>query len=151
MENRARFLLEVIEAIKAKMPVDRYIIAAKINCHDCEHTSISKPDLSDPAQSVIPGGLSFAESCVVLKWLEQAGVDFFDVSGGTYESPAWRGNIMKELLERESQKTRGRLVCGYDEFTPGFNVLRRSYFIEWAQDMKKVLVRSNIQFSSMLR
>jgi hypothetical protein len=57
-----------------------------------------------------------------MKWLEDAGVDFFDISGGTYESPAWRGNIMTELAERPSQKERG------------------SYFIEWAKEMKKVLV-----------
>lgn len=47
---------------------------------------------------------------MVIKWLEEAGVDFFDISGGTYESPAWRGNIMTELAERPSQKTRGRFV-----------------------------------------
>lgn len=53
-------------------------------------------------------------------------MDFFDISGGTYESPAWRGNIMKELAERPSQKYRG------------------SYFIEWAQELKKVLSRAVI-------
>lgn len=58
--------------------------------------------------TVIEGGTSFAEQCVVIKWLEDAGVDFFDISGGTYASPAWRGNIMKELAERPSQKQRGR-------------------------------------------
>lgn len=47
---------------------------------------------------------------MVIKWLEEAGVDFFDISGGTYESPAWRGNIMTELAERPSRKTRGRYV-----------------------------------------
>lgn len=57
---------------------------------------------------VIEGGTSFAEQCVVIKWLEDAGVDFFDISGGTYASPAWRGNIMTELAERPSQKERGR-------------------------------------------
>lgn len=40
--------------------------------------------------------------------MEEAGVDFFDISGGTYASPAWRGNIMAELAERPSQKERGR-------------------------------------------
>lgn len=46
--------------------------------------------------------------CVVIKWLEEAGVDFFDISGGTYESPAWRGIIMTELGQRQSQRLRGR-------------------------------------------
>jgi hypothetical protein len=60
--------------------------------------------------AVMEGGQSFAEQCVVMKWLEDAGVDFFDVSGGTYATPAWRGNIMSELAERPSQKERGRQV-----------------------------------------
>ncbi|OJJ34012.1 hypothetical protein ASPWEDRAFT_69763 [Aspergillus wentii DTO 134E9] len=109
LENRARFILEVVNAIKAKLPSDRFVIAAKLNCQD-----------------FIQGGTSFAEQCVVIKWLEEAGVDFFDISGGTYESPAWRGNIMTELAARSSQKERG------------------SYFIEWAQEMKKVLSRAVI-------
>ncbi|KIH87033.1 hypothetical protein SPBR_05071 [Sporothrix brasiliensis 5110] len=109
LENRARFVLEIVRAIQAKLPSDGFVIAAKLNCHD-----------------FIEGGTSFAEMCVVAKWLEQAGVDFFDISGGTYESPAWRGNIMTELGTRSSQRLRG------------------SYFIEWAQDLKKVLSRAVI-------
>lgn len=68
---------------------------------------------------VIEGGQSFAEQCVVIKWLEEAGVDFFDISGGTYESPAWRGNIMTELAERPSQKQRGRYVLTSSLIPPG--------------------------------
>ncbi|KAH8691471.1 hypothetical protein BGW36DRAFT_363802 [Talaromyces proteolyticus] len=90
LENRARFLLDIVNAIKSELPSDR-----------------------------------FAEQCVVIKWLEDAGVDFFDISGGTYESPAWRGNMV-QLAERSSQKQRG------------------SYFVEWAQEMKKVLSRAII-------
>jgi 2,4-dienoyl-CoA reductase-like NADH-dependent reductase (Old Yellow Enzyme family) len=73
--------------------------------------------------TVIKGGQSFAEQCVVIKWLEDAGVDVFDISGGTYAFPAWRGNI---IAERPSQKLNG------------------SYFVEWAQEMKKVLSRAVI-------
>ncbi|KAJ6179948.1 Aldolase-type TIM barrel [Penicillium mononematosum] len=111
LENRARFILEIVNAIKAKLPSDKFVIAAKLNCQD-----------------FIEGGQSFAEQCAVIKWLEDAGVDFFDILGGTYSSPAWRGNIMTELAERPSQKE-----CG-----------RRSYFIEWAQELKKVLSRAVI-------
>lgn len=73
-------------------------------------TAPALKDTSANCYIVIEGGQSFAEQCVVIKWLEEAGVDFFDISGGTYESPAWRGNIMKELAERTSQKERGRFV-----------------------------------------
>ncbi|KAF2094968.1 FMN-linked oxidoreductase [Rhizodiscina lignyota] len=109
LENRARFVLELVNAIKAKCPSRRFVIAAKLSCHD-----------------FMEGGQSFAEQCVVIKWLEEAGVDFFDISGGTYATPAWRGNIMTELAERPSRKERG------------------SYFIEWAQELKKVLSRAVI-------
>lgn len=88
------------------------------------------------------GGQSFAEQCVVIKWLEEAGVDFFDISGGTYATPAWRGNIMTELAERSSQKERGRLVSRSE--ICGANTNIESYFIEWAQEMKKVLVSTSI-------
>ena len=109
LENRARFILDIVRAIQAKLPADRFVIAAKLNCHD-----------------FIEGGTSFAEQCVVIKWLEDAGVDFFDISGGTYESPAWRGNLLTELGTRSSRRLQG------------------SYFVEWAQEMKKVLSRAVI-------
>jgi hypothetical protein len=58
--------------------------------------------------SVLEDGISFAESCVVLKWLEDAGVDFFDISGGTYASPVWRGSQTSGFPETASQKAHGR-------------------------------------------
>src|ERR1700712_2414103 len=76
--------------------------------------------------TVMKGGQSLAEQWVVIKWLEDAGVDFFDISGGTYATREWRGSIMNDLAERPSQKLRG------------------SYFIEWAQELKKVLSRAVI-------
>lgn len=47
---------------------------------------------------VIEGGQSFGEQCVVLKWFEDVGVDFFDIFGGIYDLFVWRGG-MKELVE----------------------------------------------------
>jgi 2,4-dienoyl-CoA reductase-like NADH-dependent reductase (Old Yellow Enzyme family) len=96
LKNRARFVLEIITAIKDIMPSDKFIIAVKFNCHD-----------------FIEGGTAFEDTCIVLKWLEDAGVDFFDISGGTYESPAWRGNVMKELVDRPMMRERGRLVSTF--------------------------------------
>jgi 2,4-dienoyl-CoA reductase-like NADH-dependent reductase (Old Yellow Enzyme family) len=102
--------LEIVNAIKAKLPSDKFVIAAKLNCQDCQSTPShnSRRHSNLTIHIVIEGGQSFAEQCVVIKWLEDAGVDFFDISGGTYASPAWRGNIMTELAERPSQKERGR-------------------------------------------
>ena len=36
LENRARFILQIAHAIKARLPSDRFVIAVKFNCHDCE-------------------------------------------------------------------------------------------------------------------
>lgn len=60
-----------------------------------------------------------------MRWLEEAGVDFFDISGGTYESPAWRGNIMKNLTKRPSRQEWG------------------SYFLEWAQELTGITVSAS--------
>lgn len=46
---------------------------------------------------------------------------------------------MKELAERPSQKERGRYVRS--DTRGGYIADICSYFIEWAQEMKKVLVR----------
>ncbi|KAL2837381.1 hypothetical protein BJX68DRAFT_280219 [Aspergillus pseudodeflectus] len=78
LENRARFLLETVHAIKNEVSTDKFVIGVKFNCHD-----------------FIEGGQTFEDQCVVFKWLEDAGVDFFDITGGTYASPAWRGDPLE--------------------------------------------------------
>ena len=66
--------------------------------------------------TVTQGGSSFAEQCIVIKWLEEAGVDFFDISGGVYTDPAWKGD-MPEIAERPIRRARGRLVSGLSFLT----------------------------------
>jgi 2,4-dienoyl-CoA reductase-like NADH-dependent reductase (Old Yellow Enzyme family) len=107
LAHRARFLLELVAAITAVCPPSRFITAIKLNCSD-----------------FIDGGVTLAEYAVVARWLEDAGVDWFDISGGTYASPAWRGNIMPELLERPSVKANG------------------AYFLAEARNLKRVLARA---------
>ncbi|KAL2871264.1 uncharacterized protein BJX67DRAFT_370052 [Aspergillus lucknowensis] len=111
IENRARFVVEIVESIKARLPTDRYIIGAKINCQD-----------------FVCGGATFAEQCVVIKLLEAAGVDFFDISGGTYEAPAWRGNL-ESLGETQPPAGEGT-------------------FLKWARDIKKILSRAVVGTTS---
>lgn len=36
LENRARFILDIVNAMKAKLPSDKFVIAAKLNCQDCK-------------------------------------------------------------------------------------------------------------------
>ncbi|MDD2511503.1 MAG: NAD(P)/FAD-dependent oxidoreductase [Syntrophomonas sp.] len=67
LENRMRFLLNIIEKIKASTP--ELIISVRINMDD-----------------FVPGGLELKESVVICQHLEQAGVQLINCSSGTYES-----------------------------------------------------------------
>lgn len=40
LENRARFILGIVNAIKAALPSDRFVIAAKFSCQDCKLENI---------------------------------------------------------------------------------------------------------------
>lgn len=46
LENRARFILDIVKAIKAKLPSDRFVIAAKLSCQDCMSIPSLIPDVS---------------------------------------------------------------------------------------------------------
>jgi len=68
LENRARLLLEVLDAIRGRVGND-YPVLAKINSEDFTE-----------------GGFSREESLQVARWLADAGLDAVEVSGGTLDS-----------------------------------------------------------------
>ena len=69
LENRARFLLEIVAATRAAVG-PAFPVAVKLNSADFQK-----------------GGFEFSDSLKVVKWLEQASVDLIEISGGTYEQP----------------------------------------------------------------
>lgn len=69
LENRARFLLEIVRAARARVGAD-FTLAVKLNSADFQK-----------------GGFAADESVQVSAWLAKAGVDILEVSGGTYEQP----------------------------------------------------------------
>jgi 2,4-dienoyl-CoA reductase-like NADH-dependent reductase (Old Yellow Enzyme family) len=69
LPRRARFLLDSVAAIRKKVGPD-YPIAVKLNSADFQR-----------------GGFSFEDSQTVAGWLDEAGVDLIEISGGTYEQP----------------------------------------------------------------
>jgi len=83
LNNRARILLEIIEAIKQAVQNPFFIISVKLNSQDFMHD-----------------GLSAEESIMVAKLLENAGVDLIEVSGGTYEQAfySYRDRVMHFLF-----------------------------------------------------
>ncbi len=67
LANRARLLLEVVHAVRARVgPATP--ISVKLNSSD-----------------FVKGGFTLEESVQVVQWLNDAGVDLLEVSGGTYE------------------------------------------------------------------
>lgn len=67
LENRARFLLRVVEEVRAKVGQD-FPISVKLNSADFQK-----------------GGFTLEESAQVARWLSEAGIDLLEISGGTYE------------------------------------------------------------------
>ena len=73
LENRARFLLEVVRRTRSRVGGD-YPIAVKLNAADFQK-----------------GGFS-SEDCVrVVGWLAELGIDLLEISGGNYEQPRMVG------------------------------------------------------------
>jgi 2,4-dienoyl-CoA reductase-like NADH-dependent reductase (Old Yellow Enzyme family) len=68
LQNRARLLLEVLGAIRGRIGRD-YPVLAKINSDD-----------------FFEGGFTAAECVQVVGWLEAAGLDAVELSGGVFES-----------------------------------------------------------------
>ena len=90
IENRARIIFEIIEAIQAKVNDKKFSISLKLNSVEFQE-----------------GGLQPDEAASVVGHLAKLGVDWIELSGGTYEELAFQH-------KRESTK------------------VRESYFLEFA-------------------
>ncbi len=89
LANRASLLLSVIAAVRARVG-PAYPIAVKLNSSD-----------------FVKGGFTLDESIQVVLWLNDAGVDLLEVSGGTYEQleffkPQAASEIRDSTREREA-------------------------------------------------
>lgn len=86
LENRARFLLEIIRAIRARVNSD-FIVGVKLNSADFQK-----------------GGFDIADSEQVVEWLNGEAVDFVEITGGSYESSAMMGNSEDGRVESSTEK-----------------------------------------------
>jgi 2,4-dienoyl-CoA reductase-like NADH-dependent reductase (Old Yellow Enzyme family) len=73
LENRARFLLEAVRAVR-KSVGPNFPVAVKLNSDDFRK-----------------GGFSNEECLQVVKWLNEEKIDLLEISGGTYEQPRLLG------------------------------------------------------------
>jgi 2,4-dienoyl-CoA reductase-like NADH-dependent reductase (Old Yellow Enzyme family) len=68
LENRARFLLAVVDAVRARVG-DDFAVSVKLNSADFQK-----------------GGFTLDECLRVVGWLGERKVDLLEISGGTYEN-----------------------------------------------------------------
>ncbi len=83
LQNRARFLLETVAAVRAAVGPD-FPVAVKLNSADFQR-----------------GGFDFEDSLQVAIWLGEAGIDLLEISGGNYEQPKLLG--LKGMEREEKQ------------------------------------------------
>ncbi len=84
LENRARILLDALQAVRAAVGAD-FPVAVKLNSADFQK-----------------GGFDFEDSVQVAQWLQQHGVDLIEISGGTYEQPKLLGVEGVEAEEKQN-------------------------------------------------
>lgn len=93
LENRARFLLEVIKATRAAVGPD-FPVSLKLNSSDFQK-----------------GGFSNEECLQVVRWLNGCGLDLLEISGGSYEQPRFVSHVGDErtaLAPEQRESTRQR-------------------------------------------
>lgn len=105
-ERRRRFLIELARATRAAVGADK-VVSAKLNSADFQR-----------------GGFSEEESLDVIHALGEEGLDFLEVSGGSYERPAMMGGAgaADAAAKRQTAST----------------AAREAYFLEFAERAKQV-------------
>ncbi len=104
LENRARALLETVAAVREAVGPD-FPVSVKLNSADFQK-----------------GGFAFEDSLQVARWLQDAGVDLIEISGGTYEQP--------KLLDIEG------IEAVEEQNVAHTTVAREAYFVDFAQAMQ---------------
>jgi 2,4-dienoyl-CoA reductase-like NADH-dependent reductase (Old Yellow Enzyme family) len=90
MENRARLLFEVIRAVK-KSTNPGFIVGVKINSADFQRGGFQSEDLR-----------------WVVEHLNDLGLDFIELSGGSFESPTMMGKLDERKESKKTASTRSR-------------------------------------------
>lgn len=90
LDNRARLLLRTASAVRAKVG-SGFPVAVKLNSADFQK-----------------GGFSFDECLQVIEWLNEEGIDFLEISGGSYEQPKMMDIEGMEAPEEQRSSTKAR-------------------------------------------
>lgn len=103
LENRARFLIRIVEAVRKRVKLS-FGVGLKLNSADFQR-----------------GGFDADDSRQVVEWLNGHGLDFVELSGGSYESPAMQGNAQEETSGKKAS-----------------TMEREAYFVDFARDIATI-------------
>ncbi len=106
LENRARLLMRVLKEVRAQVG-SGYPVSVKLNSSDFQKD-----------------GFSPEECLQVARWLNDAGVDLLEISGGSYEQPA--------MMDMDGLEAR------YEETKRASTRAREAYFLTYAEDIRSV-------------
>jgi 2,4-dienoyl-CoA reductase-like NADH-dependent reductase (Old Yellow Enzyme family) len=107
LENRARFLLFTVNTVRQLVGPD-FPVSVKLNSADFQR-----------------GGFAFDESLTVARWLQEAGIDLLEISGGTYEQPKMADIAGMETVEEQA--------------VAASTLAREAYFVDFAKAMKEAV------------
>jgi len=119
LENRARPLRDTIDAVRAAVGPG-FAISVKLNSADFQR-----------------GGFQFEDSLIVAEWLDQAGVDCLEVSGGSYEQP----RMMKFDGLRVAEEPKAASSTRE----------REAYFLKFVPEIRKVVKRAALMVTGGFR
>ena len=111
LENRARLLLQTVSAVRRTVGPD-FPVSVKLNSADFQK-----------------GGFSHAECLKVVGWLNAAGVDLLEISGGNYEQPSMMG---VRVLDAEGQAENAVAPVAAS------TAAREAYFLDYAASIAPV-------------
>ncbi len=119
LAGRARILMEAVKQTRAAVGGD-FPVSVKINSADFQR-----------------GGFSAEDSQEVVRWLDEAGVDLIEISGGSYEQPS-----MMKMAGLEPV---------YDPSVSASTRAREAYFQKFAPEIRNSLSRAKLMVTGGFR
>jgi 2,4-dienoyl-CoA reductase-like NADH-dependent reductase (Old Yellow Enzyme family) len=119
LAGRARFLMTTVRAAREAVGPD-FPLSVKINSADFQR-----------------GAFSFEDSQIVVRWLDEAGVDLIEISGGSYEQPS-----MMKLEGAEPV---------WDPTVSASTRAREAYFQKFAPEIRNSLTRAKLMVTGGFR
>lgn len=104
LDNRARLLLKTVAAVRAQVG-SGFPVSVKLNSSDFQK-----------------GAFSSDESLQVIEWLNEEGIDFLEISGGSYEQPKMMDIEGMEPADERRASTKAR----------------EAYFLQFAEEASRV-------------